>query len=59
MFIDDVAILAPSTFLLLLKKEKKKIHSKLHDIMLVVTKVHVILKSFIVLIWMHDKKGLV
>ena len=35
------------------------IHSKLLKITLVATKVHVILRSFVVLTWMRDKRGLV
>ena len=34
-------------------------HSKLHNIMLVATKVHVTLKSSVVLTWMRDKRELV
>ena len=31
-------------------------HSKLHNTMLVATKVHVMLRSFVVLTWMRDKR---
>ena len=32
--------------------------SKLYNIMLVTTKVHLMLKSFVVVIWMYDKREL-
>ena len=32
--------------------------SRLHNITLVATKVHLILKSFVVVMWMHDKREL-
>jgi hypothetical protein len=35
------------------------LHSKLRSIMLVTTKVHVILWSFVVLTWMHDTSEVV
>lgn len=34
-------------------------HSKLRNIMLVVIRVHVILRSFVVLTWMRDKREVV
>ena len=33
---------------------RTQLHSKLHSITLVVTKVHVVLQSFVVLTWMRD-----
>lgn len=33
-----------------------RLHSKLHNIMLVATELHVILRKFCVLSWMHDNK---